>query len=336
MSLARKILFLLVFFIFLNIYSIYGFDYNSYFEEKSNTISFVKSDDNFLDKIKNYFKQEEESKFLELVLEKKSGVVVMSGVFPKQNDAHKIADLLDVNREGDYKYEENIIIDEHLITELTNLITPFKDFFSDDSKIVVSNNEVILKGELKDANYKELLNTIISRMNIDIKNELSDEIKAEEVIVLNNEEEKVEEKIETPVVEEVVESKVVDIKSQIEELQSKINNILLEKKITFERRSTELTADSKSVVEDISKILKEYPTLNFEIAGHTDSRGNDDLNKKISQDRANSVKNLLISFGIDENRIKAVGYGEEFPIAKDDENGLSETNRRVEFNILGE
>lgn len=195
---------------------------------------------------------------------------------------------------------------------------------------------MILKGELKDANYKELLNTIISRMNIDIKNELSDEIKAEEVIVLNNEEEKVEEKIETPVVEEVVESKVVDIKSQIEELQSKINNILLERKITFERRSTELTADSKSVVEDISKILKEYPTLNFEIAGHTDSRGNDDLNKKISQDRANSVKNLLISFGIDENRIKAVGYGEEFPIAKDDENGLSEINRRVEFNILGE
>ena len=141
---------------------------------------------------------------------------------------------------------------------------------------------------------------------------------------------------EQEVVEEVVESKVVDIKSQIEELQSKINNILLERKITFERRSTELTADSKSVVEDISKILKEYPTLNFEIAGHTDSRGNDDLNKKISQDRANSVKNLLISFGIDENRIKAVGYGEEFPIAKDDENGLSETNRRVEFNILGE
>ena len=59
-----------------------------------------------------------------MVLEKKR-VVVMSGVFPKQNDAHKIADLLDVNREGDYKYEENIIIDEHLITELTNLITPF-------------------------------------------------------------------------------------------------------------------------------------------------------------------------------------------------------------------
>lgn len=335
MSLARKIIFLLLFFLLLNIYSIYGFDYNEYFEKKGDTISFVKKEESYFDKVINLFKQEEESKYFELVLEKKNGIVEMNGVFSNQSDADKIADLLDINKEGDYKFEDKVMIDENLVTELTKLIPPFKDFFSDDSKIIVANNEVILKGQLKDANYKELLNTIISRMNIDVKNELSDEIKVEN-IALNNEEQKIEEKIETNVVEEVVESKVVDVKSQIEELQSKINNLLQQRKITFERRSTELTTDSKSVVEDIAKILNEYSTFNLEVAGHTDSRGNDDLNKKISQDRANSVKKLLISFGVNENRIKAVGYGEEFPIAKDDENGLSEINRRVEFNILGE
>ncbi|CAM3927907.1 OmpA family protein [Arcobacter cloacae] len=335
MSLARKIIFLLLFFLLLNIYSIYGFDYNEYFEKKGDTISFVKKEESYFDKVINLFKQEEESKYFELVLEKKNGIVEMNGVFSNQSDADKIADLLDINKEGDYKFEDKVMIDENLLTELTKLIPPFKDFFSDDSKIIVVNNEVILKGQLKDANYKELLNTIISRMNIDVKNELSDEIKVEN-IALNNEEQKIEEKIETNVVEEVVESKVVDVKSQIEELQSKINNLLQQRKITFERRSTELTTDSKSVVEDIAKILNEYSTFNLEVAGHTDSRGNDDLNKKISQDRANSVKKLLISFGVNENRIKAVGYGEEFPIAKDDENGLSEINRRVEFNILGE
>lgn len=335
MSLARKIIFLLLFFLLLNIYSIYGFDYNEYFEKKGDTISFVKKEESYFDKVINLFKQEEESKYFELVLEKKNGIVEMNGVFSNQSDADKIADLLDINKEGDYKFEDKVMIDENLLTELTKLIPPFKDFFSDDSKIIVVNNEVILKGQLKDANYKELLNTIISRMNIDVKNELSDEIKVEN-IALNNEEQKIEEKIETNVVEEVVESKVVDVKLQIEELQSKINNLLQQRKITFERRSTELTTDSKSVVEDIAKILNEYSTFNLEVAGHTDSRGNDDLNKKISQDRANSVKKLLISFGVNENRIKAVGYGEEFPIAKDDENGLSEINRRVEFNILGE
>ena len=335
MSLSRKIIFLLLFFLLLNIYSIYGFDYNEYFEKKGDTISFVKKEESYFDKVINLFKQEEESKYFELVLEKKNGIVEMNGVFSNQSDADKIADLLDINKEGDYKFEDKVMIDENLVTELTKLIPPFKDFFSDDSKIIVVNNEVILKGQLKDANYKELLNTIISRMNIDVKNELSDEIKVEN-IALNNEEQKIEEKIETNVVEEVVESKVVDVKLQIEELQSKINNLLQQRKITFERRSTELTTDSKSVVEDIAKILNEYSTFNLEVAGHTDSRGNDDLNKKISQDRANSVKKLLISFGVNENRIKAVGYGEEFPIAKDDENGLSEINRRVEFNILGE
>ena len=335
MSLSRKIIFLLLFFLLLNIYSIYGFDYNEYFEKKGDTISFVKKEESYFDKVINLFKQEEESKYFELVLEKKNGIVEMNGVFSNQSDADKIADLLDINKEGDYKFEDKVMIDENLVTELTKLIPPFKDFFSDDSKIIVANNEVILKGQLKDANYKELLNTIISRMNIDVKNELSDEIKVEN-IALNNEEQKIEEKIETNVVEEVVESKVVDVKSQIEELQSKINNLLQQRKITFERRSTELTTDSKSVVEDIAKILNEYSTFNLEVAGHTDSRGNDDLNKKISQDRANSVKKLLISFGVNENRINAVGYGEEFPIAKDDENGLSEINRRVEFNILGE
>ena len=44
----------------------------------------------------------------------------------------------------------------------------------------------------------------------------------------------------------------------------------------------------------------------------------------------------LVSLGINENRLTAVGFGEDFPIAKDDANGLSEVNRRVEFNIVGE
>ena len=68
--------------------------------------------------------------------------------------------------------------------------------------------------------------------------------------------------------------------------------------------------------EKISNILKENPTINIEIAGHTDSRGNDSLNKKISQDRANSVKELLIGLGIKEEELKAVGYGEEFSNCK--------------------
>lgn len=120
------------------------------------------------------------------------------------------------------------------------------------------------------------------------------------------------------------------------EIQLSINQILLEKKISFERKSSTITADSNPTLVGIAKILENNKNVKVEIAGHTDSRGDKNLNKQISQDRANSVKIALIDLGVDENRLIAVGYGEEFPIAKDDENGLSEINRRVDFNIIGE
>jgi len=120
-----------------------------------------------------------------------------------------------------------------------------------------------------------------------------------------------------------------------DDVQSLVNNIFITDKISFERRSSEPTEKSKVLIENLSNILKQNPKFTIEVGGHTDSRGNKELNKKISQDRANRVKEILESFGVDKDRIKAVGYGNERPIAQDDENGLSEINRRVEF-IIGD
>ena len=115
-----------------------------------------------------------------------------------------------------------------------------------------------------------------------------------------------------------------------------INQVLTDNKIAFERKSSIITENSSSALTQIAKILKDNSKIKIEIGGHTDSRGEKALNKQISQERANSVKTALVSLGINENRLTAVGFGEDFPIAKDDENGLSEVNRRVEFNIVGE
>ena len=306
MTLLRKIIMLLIFFLILNIFTIYGFEYKDFLSNNNASLN---------EKINlNTTNEEQEAKPFNLVLVKKDGVVEMNGLFSNENDVKMISDILNINRQGEYKYEENRVVNEELLKELVVLITPFKDFFADNSKLTVLNNEVTLLGELKDANYKTLLDSIISRSKINIKTDIT-----------------------LPGVSNIADNKEINNPtSNINEVQLLINNILSAKKINFERRSTAITAESKTVVEEIAKILNDNPTLKVEISGHTDSRGSDSLNKKISQDRASSVRDILISLGINKDRVTAIGYGEEKPLVQDDENGLSEINRRVEFNILGE
>ena len=307
MTLLRKIIMLLIFFLILNIFTIYGFEYKDFLSNNNASLNEQKIN-------LNTTNEKQEAKPFNLVLVKKDGVVEMNGLFSNENDVKMISDILNINRQGEYKYEENRLVNEELLKELVVLITPFKDFFADNSKLTVLNNEVTLLGELKDANYKTLLDSIISRSKINIKTDIT-----------------------LPGVSNIADNKEINNPtSNINEVQLLINNILSAKKINFERRSTAITAESKTVVEEIAKILNDNPTLKVEISGRTDSRGSDSLNKKISQDRASSVRDILISLGINKDRVTAIGYGEEKPLVQDDENGLSEINRRVEFNILGE
>ena len=79
--------------------------------------------------------------------------------------------------------------------------------------------------------------------------------------------------------------------------------------------------------------MKEVPTLKIELSGHTDNIGKDDYNLKLSQNRADAVKNYLVSRGR-PNRIDAVGYGETRPIVSNDTKEGRASNRRTEFEII--
>ncbi len=165
-------------------------------------------------------------------------------------------------------------------------------------------------------------------------------LEKEEVILQKTDETKIIEKkaieaVEVPKVEEIKE--VVEIVPNTSKIvQKEINTILEKNKIIFKRRSTTITKESILIVKKIATILNENENFKVEVAGHTDSRGKSSLNKKLSQLRANSVRKALIYYGVNKDRLKAVGYGEESPLVKDDKNGLSMVNRRVEFNIVGE
>jgi len=109
------------------------------------------------------------------------------------------------------------------------------------------------------------------------------------------------------------------------------------KGIYFDFDKATIKPESKPALEAAAKMLNENPTINVEIQGHTDSKGSDSYNLKLSDERAASVVAYLVTnLGIDPSRLTSKGYGESMPIASNDTDSGRALNRRVEFKILGE
>ncbi|MBO0341966.1 MAG: OmpA family protein [Bacteroidota bacterium] len=117
-----------------------------------------------------------------------------------------------------------------------------------------------------------------------------------------------------------------------EEVQKQLNDYA--RTILFDTGKSSIKAESTSVMVDIIQILNEYPNAKFTVEGHTDSVGSESLNQKLSEERANSVRDFLIDKGIDADRLSAIGYGEAKPIATNNTRAGRAQNRRVEINLI--
>ncbi len=100
--------------------------------------------------------------------------------------------------------------------------------------------------------------------------------------------------------------------------------------IFFLPGESEIRVESEVELNNIYKKLAADPDLEVEIAAHTDNMGDPMVNKLLSQARAQAVKDYLIAKGIDPNRVLAVGYGDEFPVADNKTEEGRKKNRRVE------
>ncbi len=130
---------------------------------------------------------------------------------------------------------------------------------------------------------------------------------------------------------------------QTYELEIELDKIFVDREIVLENiyydfEKWDIRDDAEPTLNELTRNLRLNPEINIQLASHTDCRGNDRYNQQLSQRRAQSAVDYLIAQGIDENRLSAVGYGEEQPAVdcicarcSEDEH---QSNRRTTFKIV--
>jgi len=117
--------------------------------------------------------------------------------------------------------------------------------------------------------------------------------------------------------------------------QDQFADLLSRSIIVFRTASAEIDPGSFALLDRLTDVANECPAAAIQIEGHTDSRGNSEYNQTLSQQRAQSVVDYLATNGIDSSRLTAIGFGEEIPIADNENEEGRQLNRRIEFKVKG-
>ncbi|HRI66465.1 MAG TPA: OmpA family protein [Polyangium sp.] len=113
------------------------------------------------------------------------------------------------------------------------------------------------------------------------------------------------------------------------------HSITIVQEIYFQRGTAILQPESEPFLQAIAKVFVEHPEVELvEVQGHTDDTGNDELNRRLAQDRAEAVVKWLVKHGVANDRLTPKGYGASEPVASNDTEEGRAKNRRVRFIIL--
>ena len=113
--------------------------------------------------------------------------------------------------------------------------------------------------------------------------------------------------------------------------QQLFSDLLVKGKIRFESGRAGIDPDSAGLLDRLIEIALRCPTANIEIAGHTDTDGEDTFNQALSEKRAQAVADYLVKAGLPASRFTATGYGSTQPVATNDTDEGKAQNRRIDF-----
>jgi OOP family OmpA-OmpF porin len=108
-------------------------------------------------------------------------------------------------------------------------------------------------------------------------------------------------------------------------------DLLAKGKIRFESGRATIDPDSAGLLDRLIETALRCPTVNIEIAGHTDADGEDGFNQALSEKRAQAVSDYLVKAGLPASRFTAIGYGSTQPVGANDTDEGKAQNRRIEF-----
>jgi outer membrane protein OmpA-like peptidoglycan-associated protein len=106
--------------------------------------------------------------------------------------------------------------------------------------------------------------------------------------------------------------------------------------VLFDFGKYTLKEDARIALAKIAGIIISHPGLNLQVEGYTDSIGSSEFNQKLSEQRADGVRDFLAQQGLDPHSMTSLGYGPQFPVATNDTAAGRKLNRRVELVVSGE
>ncbi|MEX2476667.1 OmpA family protein [Marinobacter sp.] len=129
------------------------------------------------------------------------------------------------------------------------------------------------------------------------------------------------------------------LRARMEEMQAEQTDrgmVLTLGDVLFDLNQAELKAAGEQTVSRLADFMSEYENRRVRVEGYTDSTGEASYNQRLSERRADAVRNALLDMGVSRNRVETRGYGEEYPVASNDDSSGRQQNRRVEIVISDE